>query len=97
MVTAVKSQKVSVELNKMGNIVLKRNGKIELRITHPDLELFDMLKELLEEKKDFDSFAAFFSGHPSELSLVSWLFNVLALDKERKISWMFERAIVELN
>jgi hypothetical protein len=85
--------KVSVDLNKKGNIVLRRNGKEEVVITHPDSQLYDILHKLLVDENDYDSYCRYWGDQNAHL--ISWLFNLMSIDRDRKISWMFEKAIVE--
>lgn len=95
MVTAVKTHKIDISVSRNGNIVLKRNGVKEVTITFPDPSLLDILETLLYKERDYDNFLSFWGDN--NLSLGSWLTNLLVMDKDRKISWLFEKSIVDFK
>lgn len=90
---AVQTAKIDIDLNRQGNIVLRRNNKVEVVVSHPDPRLYDVLEMLLIQQKDYDNFCKYWNQ--DNLHLASWLTNVLAMDKDRQISWMFEKVIVK--
>ncbi len=94
MATAHKT-KINVDVSASGNIVLRRNGKDEVVVKPCDADLLNLFTTLLIDKNDYESFCTFW-GTPDR-HLADWLIDVILKDKERKISWMFERVIIEVD